>query len=146
MRAGYDSRGNFHDYIPHPERWEKKLKQQALLPEAPALGPRGKVDVRLPMGRDHVKGEKAAAIDARRKLREDKLRIAITAETTEKVRSQQLKARKMLKDSTDLSEEERNRLTALATAPLTDLVMEEAVQIEKLIAARMADGVVEVVN
>jgi hypothetical protein len=134
--------GRFLDYQPDPAHWEKKLRRAALLPkkDEPALRPR----TRLPMGRDYVSGERAAAIDQRRKALETRLRVQLTSAATEKHRKVQLEARKALKDNRQLSAEERSRYEALANADVTDLVLEEAEEIERSVEARLAEGVVDV--
>jgi hypothetical protein len=134
--------GRFIDYVPNAQHWEKKLKRATLLPkrEEPARRPK----TRMPMGRDYVSGERAAEIDERRKALETRLRVQLTSAATEKHRKVQLEARKALKDNRQLSAEERSCYEALASADVTDLVLEEAEEIERSVAARLAEGVVDV--
>ena len=134
--------GRFVDCIFTAAHWEKKLRRAALMPkkEEPT---RLKPKTRLPMGRDFVSAERAAEIDARRKALETRLRVQLTSAATEKHRKVQLEARKALKDNRQLSAEERSRYEALANADLTDLVLEEAEEIERSVEARLAEGVVD---
>jgi len=135
-------RGDFCDYIPHPQRLEKKLKAMGILDSEGKETGKAPV-VRLPMGRDYVPGKRAAEIEARRKAREERMTLAVTSEFTEKQRKIQLDARKTLKEVPNLDPEEKARLQALTTATVTDLVLSEFDAIKKTVAARLQDAGME---
>lgn len=138
MRPGFDSKGNFHDFVPHPEVLKAKLASAKLMPAEKETGFNGKA--RLPMGRDFVPGDKAAEIALRERQREERLRIAVTSETTDRIRKVQLDAKKALREQKDLTPELRQRYTALATAELTDLVLQEHEKINAEVKARMVNS------
>lgn len=138
MRPGYNSRGQFSDWVPHPDYFRRKLEQSKLLePEKQDRPQRDPPEIRRPMNRDFVSGEEMAAIEERRRKREAAVRTEIMLAVTSEAEAVRKRALTRLKDTT-LTPDERAKLEAVSKSTVSALVASEAARIEAEIAARLA--------
>lgn len=128
----------FRDFIPDPASAVARSKRDKLIGPAEPLGPKGPVQVRLPMGRDFVPGEKVSEIEARLADQTKKLAEDVMAGRKTKYETAQAKARAILSDkSAKLTPEERAALKATVDTPWTSVVEKETAQVLKEIEARL---------
>lgn len=139
MRPGYNSRGQFFDWVPHPDYYARKLEQMKLLqPEGQGRPHRAPPEIRRPQNRDWVSGEEMQAIQERLRKREAAVRTEVLLQATTEAESVRSKALRRLKDGASLTPEERGRLEAISKSTVSALVAQDAERLEAEIAARLA--------